>query len=104
MEEAALPNPLIGRQKRLPHLPLWIKAFATVPSMLVKASTGLYHPRTRIDQGLTRPSGPSPSGKLLVFSTCMPAVWSPLNGVTVDGQPALLASSGELNQSPRWNV
>src|SRR6516162_4604399 len=34
----------------------------------------------------------------------MPALCSPLNGVTVSGQPAARASSGELNQRPRWYV
>ena len=30
----------------------------------------------------------------------MPAVWSPLNGVTVFGHPAAAASFGELNHNP----
>ncbi len=30
----------------------------------------------------------------------MPALWSPLNGVTVPGQPAAAASADELNQRP----
>ena len=49
-------------------------------------------------------SGPWSSAQLRVLSTWMPALWSPLNGVTVFGQPAAAASSGELNHRPRWNV
>ena len=46
-------------------------------------------------------SGPWLSGKLLVFRTCMPALWSPSKGVTVPAQPALVASAGSANQIPR---
>src|SRR5438876_626860 len=51
--------------------------------------------------GTSVPNGPSRSGKLLVFSTWMPAVWSPLNGVGPPGHPADAPSSGELNHNPR---
>ena len=34
----------------------------------------------------------------------IPALWSPLNGVTVVGQPAAAAASGEPNHRPRWNM
>ena len=49
------------------------------------------------------PSGPASTGKLRVLSACTPACCSPLNGVTFEPQPAFAASSGLLNQSPRWN-
>src|SRR6476469_2409059 len=49
-------------------------------------------------------SGPWASRKLRVLSTWIPAVWSPLNGVTVAGQPAAWASAGELNHRPTWKV
>src|SRR4051794_3421067 len=52
-------------------------------------------------------SGPFRSGKVLVFRTCTPAVWSPLNGVPGEGaagQPFFAASAFELNQRPRWKV
>ena len=41
------------------------------------------------------------SGNVPVFNTWIPAVWSPLKGVTALLQPAALASFGELNQTPR---
>src|SRR6266566_7575910 len=55
----------------------------------------------RADQGTSCRKGPMSSAKLLVLSTWMPAVWSPLNGVTVFAHPAAAASSGELNHNPR---
>src|SRR6185369_1212413 len=56
------------------------------------------------DQGFTCSKGPSRSGKLLVLSTCTPALCSPLNGVVFPEQPAFVASCDELNHSPRWKV
>jgi hypothetical protein len=47
-------------------------------------------------------SGPCASGKLVVFSTWMPAWWSPSNGVTVAGQLAATAAFGSANQIPMW--
>src|SRR5215218_2726932 len=47
--------------------------------------------------------GPFRSGKLRVLSACIPAVWSPLNGVTLSGHPAALAASAVPNHNPRWN-
>jgi hypothetical protein len=38
-----------------------------------------------------RRKGPLASAKLLVFKTWMPASWSPSNGVTVPGHPAVTA-------------
>jgi hypothetical protein len=48
-----------------------------------------------------RLKGPSRFGKLRVLSAWIPAVWSPLNRVTVLGHPASAAASGEPNHSPR---
>ena len=45
--------------------------------------------------------GPKSLGKFAVFNTWIPALCSPLNGVTVFGQPAFAASAGELNHSPK---
>jgi hypothetical protein len=42
--------------------------------------------------------------KLRVLSAWMPATWSPSNGVTVFEQPALAASFGSANHTPRWKV
>ena len=50
----------------------------------------------------TLDSNPRVSGNVPVFSTCTPAVWSPLNGVWAVGQPARRAASTESNQIPRW--
>jgi hypothetical protein len=50
---------------------------------------------------LIRRKGPLASAKLLVFKTCIPALWSPSNGVAVPGHPALVASVGSANQIPR---
>jgi hypothetical protein len=36
-----------------------------------------------------------------VFSTCGPAVWSPLNTVWFGGQPFATAAATESNQIPR---
>jgi len=44
------------------------------------------------------------SPKFRVLNAWTPALWVPLNGVTVLPQPALAASAGELNHNPRWNV
>ena len=52
-------------------------------------------------QGVAFNSGPCKSGKLRVLRTWMPALCSPLKGVTSPGQPALAASAGELNHNPR---
>lgn len=49
-------------------------------------------------------NGPLRAGKLRVLIACTPAVWSPLNGVSVFGHPALVASSVESNHRPRWNL
>ena len=51
-------------------------------------------------------SGPALSGKLLVFSTWIPACWAPLNGVMIGlvwpgSQPLLKGTLGSLNQRPR---
>ena len=46
--------------------------------------------------------GPARSGKLAVLRTWTPAFPSPLNGVTVPGAPAFVASTGELNHKPQW--
>src|SRR6266480_7679089 len=51
-------------------------------------------------------SGPALSGKLLVFSTWIPACWTPLNGVMIGlvwpgSQPLLKGTLGSLNQRPR---
>src|SRR5215216_5668098 len=48
-------------------------------------------------------SGPFNASKLRVLSACIPAVWSPLNGVTLPGHPAASAASAEPNHNPRWN-
>ena len=53
-------------------------------------------------QGWIRRSGPWSFRNWRVLNAWMPAVWSPLNGVIVLGQPAAAASLGELNHSPRW--
>src|SRR5262249_15107831 len=58
----------------------------------------------RLDQGLNFLSGPSSLGKLRVLSAWIPALCSPLKRVTVSGQPAICAASGEPNHKPRWNV
>src|SRR5215212_5365324 len=49
------------------------------------------------------PRGP-PLVKLRELSAWMPATWSPSNGVTVFEQPALAASFGSANHTPRWKV
>src|SRR5437868_8903935 len=51
-------------------------------------------------------SGPALSGKLLVFSTWIPACWTPLKGVMIGlvwpgSQPLLKGTLGSLNQRPR---
>jgi hypothetical protein len=45
-------------------------------------------------------SGPAPIGKFDVLRTWIPALCSPLKGVTVLGQPAFAASAGLLNHIP----
>ena len=45
-------------------------------------------------------SGPCRSPNWRVLSIWTPALWVPLNGVTVLPHPALAAVFGELNQSP----
>src|SRR6188472_1180522 len=55
-------------------------------------------------QGSRLPSGPAVAGNWAVLKTCTPALCSPLNGVVAPEQPALVASAGELNQTPTWNV
>jgi hypothetical protein len=55
-----------------------------------------------LDQGFTLNNGPCVSLNWLVFRTWIPALCSPLKGVTPPGQPALTASFGELNHRPRW--
>src|SRR4051812_43587844 len=55
-------------------------------------------------QGWRLPSGPAVAGNWAVLKTCTPALCSPLNGVVAPGQPALVASAGELNQMPTWKV
>src|SRR5262249_42668741 len=57
-----------------------------------------------VGPGTTCRKGPWSFAKLLVFRTWVPALWSPLKGVTVAGHPAATASADALNQSPRWNV
>src|SRR6185503_12381153 len=55
-------------------------------------------------------SGPWSSVKFLVLSTWVPALWSPLNGVTEPAQPALTAAaSGGLDvalvpRKPKWRI
>ncbi|MDT5043600.1 MAG: phospholipase/carboxylesterase [Actinoplanes sp.] len=61
-------------------------------------------PGVDVAQDLSALSGPFRSAKLRVLMAWIPAVCSPLNGVTVAGQPALTASAGELNQKPTWKV
>src|SRR5262249_22268 len=58
----------------------------------------------RRNYGLSINSGPCRSGNELVFNTWVPALCSPLKGVTFAGQPARCASADELNHRPRWNV
>ena len=59
---------------------------------------------SRRDQNTWR-NGPKLSGKVCVFSTWIPAVCVPLNGVgPVLGQRFFTASAGVSNQMPRWKV
>ena len=54
--------------------------------------------------GLRLPSGPAVAGNWAVLKTWTPALCSPLKGVVAPGRPALVASAGELNQTPMWKV
>src|SRR5882724_8649214 len=69
-------------------------------------TAGLARPVTRAAQRtyLILSKGPLASGKLLVFKTWIPASWSPSNGVTVPGHPAVTACAGSANHIPRWAI
>ena len=100
------------------HLPQWARrTLASSPRNQKRDSTlvHLSRPRRAVTAAVTvtaacvyvrycpnERSGPWSLGKFWLLRTWMPALCSPLNGVTVAGQPALAASFGELNHRPRW--
>ena len=62
------------------------------------------HRPRQANYGLRLRNGPAPMGKFDVFKTWIPALCSPLKGVTVAGQPLFCASWCESNQRPKWYV